>query len=136
MPMISRTSHPDKARIEKRNLRSAGVNELYLTATPAEGLDLEAQARQLYEAIRDELRTSGARLFCERFFATRDAVAVIERIRREGDGAGKAFVSLFVTLGADIGHHVVFTPAHLVCPVTIRAHHDGRLTHLAARVVP
>ena len=57
-------------RIDTRVLASAEAADLYLTATPARGVDVATQARELYERLRDEIRVAGARLLCERLFAT------------------------------------------------------------------
>ena len=68
---------------EKRVLSVADTAEVYLTATPAPGGDLEEQIRRLYTAVRDELAAADGHLLSERLFATADAMAPVEAARNE-----------------------------------------------------
>jgi enamine deaminase RidA (YjgF/YER057c/UK114 family) len=67
-------------------LECGDTTELYLTGMPAHDGDPVRQARDLFAAIRQHLNAAGARLFCERVFATREAMPVIDAVRAEEYG--------------------------------------------------
>lgn len=59
------------------------TTEIYFTGVPACGDDPAKQARDLFTAIRRQLVDVGARIFCERIFATRQAMPLVEAVRAE-----------------------------------------------------
>ena len=65
-----------------RALTGVRAEELYLTGAPTAGGSLRTQARCLYSALREALTAARARIFAERIFATREAIAVVEAERR------------------------------------------------------
>ena len=65
-----------------RHLTAAAANEVYLTLTPEPGSMPPLQAAELYAAVRQTLQAAGARIFAERIFGTRDAIAAAEAPRR------------------------------------------------------
>lgn len=69
--------------LHTRIIEGGQSTELYVTATPGESGDLKSHARQLFERIRDELNQAGARILCERLFATCDAMPTIEAARKD-----------------------------------------------------
>lgn len=81
--MELRTDKHISSRLDARTLRSDEVVETYLTATPSVDADVESQAREVYSALRDEIVSAGARVFCERLFATAEAMPTIKAVRRE-----------------------------------------------------
>ena len=81
--MQNRTEPDTTIHVETRKLKGDGVAEFYLTARPQAGSDLETQARQVFTAIHKTLVDGHAKIFCERIFATADAVKILEEIRHE-----------------------------------------------------
>ena len=69
--------------VARRRLESTAASEIYLTATPSAGADLQTGARHLYTAIRDEVTSASGRILSERLFATAECVPIIEKIRSE-----------------------------------------------------
>ena len=70
-------------QVEARRIAGPELAELYITARPTEGLDLDAQVREVMSAVRDELQQQGARIFCERLFATDQAIDTVQAIRQQ-----------------------------------------------------
>lgn len=72
--------------VGSRVLTGDKAEETYLTVTPAAGAPPESQARVLYSAVRETLSATGSRIFSERVFATREAIAGILAGRRTALG--------------------------------------------------
>lgn len=69
-----------------RSLIGAGAEDLYLTVTPPGGGTPRAQARALYDAVRETLSAAGARIFSERLFATQEAMEAVTSERQAALG--------------------------------------------------
>lgn len=70
-------------QIDSRKIEGSGVDEYYITARPESGADLESEAHKVLSAVVEELRQRDAHLFCERIFATHEAVETVERVRND-----------------------------------------------------
>lgn len=69
--------------IDVRFLGDPPVQELYLTATSTNRGDLQADCRSLFQAVKEQLQQASARVFCERVFATAEAMPEVMAVRAE-----------------------------------------------------
>ena len=69
--------------IDTQTIEANGVAETYILATPAANMNLEEQAQELLNGIRDTLESKDLRILQERFFATETALGVLRSKRSE-----------------------------------------------------
>lgn len=85
------------ANLEIRSVESASANEIYISATPGEAVQLYDQAREIFSGVSDILRSKNAFILQERIFSTLAATETIRRARSEvygelHDGVAPSFL--------------------------------------------
>jgi enamine deaminase RidA (YjgF/YER057c/UK114 family) len=71
-----------EVRRNVRRLAGGRADEVYVTLVPECAAAPSAQAGELYRAVCETLRATGARVFAERIFGTGEAIAAAEAARR------------------------------------------------------
>lgn len=90
-----------------QTLESPEAAEVFITAAPSLPAPIDAQAAEVFSAVRDALRAADARLLEERVFATEPGLRAIDPIRADlygdlDDGVPPARLLLTKGLGGDI----------------------------------
>jgi enamine deaminase RidA (YjgF/YER057c/UK114 family) len=85
------------ANLEIRSIESTCATEIYLSATPANGVPLQEQAERVFSGIRDVLLLKKAHILEERIFSTPQAVETLRKARSEvygdlDDGVDPSFL--------------------------------------------
>ena len=74
------------ANTEIRSVKSALVNEIYISATPGQAASLQDHTREIFSGIRDILRSKKAHILQERVFSTQAATETVRQGRSEAYG--------------------------------------------------
>jgi enamine deaminase RidA (YjgF/YER057c/UK114 family) len=72
--------------LNTRTIEGNKTSEIYVTAAPTPGTDVQEQAAELFVGISDFLDSKCARILQERVFATKQAIQIIRPIRAKAYG--------------------------------------------------
>ena len=69
-------------QIDTRTIKAEKAVEIYISAVPTPGMDLQAQAEELFGGIKDLLNTQNGRILQERIFGTNQALEISNAVRK------------------------------------------------------